>query len=156
MRGWTATVRHGLTRIRRKKMKTIEESCLEIIQGKNAPITSSHFGQRKAFYRQRIQESRRARKETVDIEILLTYRNGNRKMVLSIRITSKSAKRRSKWKQFIQFRWASTKVIPIEKTQVDDISTMSQGFIRSCMRRTNRHHLVIIIIDEITFLNFLG
>ena len=127
---------------KKKKMKTIEESCLEIIQGKNAPINSSHFDQRKAFYGQRIQESRRARKETVDIEILLTSRNGDRKIVLSIRITSESAKRRSKWKQFIQFRRASSKVIPIEKTQVDDISTMSQALIRSSMCRTNRHNLV--------------
>ena len=35
------------------------------------------IGQRKAFYRQRIPEFSRARKETVDIDILVTSRNGN-------------------------------------------------------------------------------
>ena len=33
----------------------------------------------KAFYRQRIPEFSRARKETVDIDILVTSRNGDRK-----------------------------------------------------------------------------
>ena len=37
-------------------------------------------GQRKAFYRQRIPESNCARKETVDIEILVTSRNGDKKL----------------------------------------------------------------------------
>ena len=37
------------------------------------------IGQRKAFYRQRIPESSCARKETVDIDILVTSRNGDRK-----------------------------------------------------------------------------
>ena len=37
------------------------------------------IGERKAFYRQRIQESSCARKETVDIDILVTSRNGDRK-----------------------------------------------------------------------------
>ena len=43
------------------------------------------IGQRKAFYRQRIPESGCARKETVDIDILVTYRNGDRKSMQSIR-----------------------------------------------------------------------
>ena len=34
------------------------------------------IGQRKAFYRQRIPEFRCARKETVNIDILVTSRNG--------------------------------------------------------------------------------
>ena len=41
-------------------------------------------GQRKAFYRQRIPESSCARKETVDIDILVTSRNGDRKIMQSI------------------------------------------------------------------------
>ena len=45
--------------------------------------------QRKAFYRQRILESSCARKETVDIDILVTFRNGDRKIMQSIRITSR-------------------------------------------------------------------
>ena len=36
------------------------------------------IGQRKAFYRQRIPEFSCARKETVDIDILATSRNGDR------------------------------------------------------------------------------
>ena len=42
------------------------------------------IGLRKAFYRQRIPEFSHARKETVDIDILVTYRNGNKKIMQSI------------------------------------------------------------------------
>ena len=48
----------------------------------------SIIGQRKAFHRQRIPESSCARKETVDIDILPTFRNGEREIMHSIRITS--------------------------------------------------------------------
>ena len=51
-------------------------------------------GQRKAFYRQRISELSSARKETVDIDILVTSRNGDRKIMQSIRITSRSPLRK--------------------------------------------------------------
>ena len=44
------------------------------------------IGQRKAFYRQRIPEFSCARKETVDIDIHVTSRNGDRKIMQSIRI----------------------------------------------------------------------
>ena len=37
------------------------------------------IGQGRAFYRQSIPEFIRARKETVDIEILVTSRNGDKK-----------------------------------------------------------------------------
>ena len=47
------------------------------------------IGQSKAFYRQIIPEFICARKETVDIDILLTSRNGDRKVMKSIRITSR-------------------------------------------------------------------
>ena len=46
-------------------------------------------GQRKAFYRQRIPEPSCARKETVDIDILVTFRNGDRKIMQYIRIISR-------------------------------------------------------------------
>ena len=42
------------------------------------------IGQRKAFYRQRIPEFSHARKEIVDIDILVTYRNGDKKIMQSI------------------------------------------------------------------------
>ena len=75
------------------------------------------IGQRKAFYRQRIPEFRCARKETVDIDILVTSRNGDRKIMQSIRITSRPPSRKRNWNQLSQFRRTSTKVIPIEKTE---------------------------------------
>ena len=61
------------------------------------------IGQRKAFHRQRIPESSYARKETVDIDILVTSRNGDRKIMQSIRITSRPPSRKGKWNQLSQF-----------------------------------------------------
>ena len=43
-------------------------------------------------------------KKTVDIDILVTSRNGERKIMQSIRITSRSTSRIRKWNQFTQFR----------------------------------------------------
>ena len=78
--------------------------------------------QRKGFYRQKIiPESSCARKKTIDIETLVTSRNGGRKIMQSIRIRSRPHSRIRKWNQFRQFSWTPTKVIPIEKT-----STMRQ------------------------------
>ena len=55
------------------------------------------IGQKKAFYRQRIPESSCERKKTVDIEILGTSRNGDGKIMQSIRITSTPTTRKRKW-----------------------------------------------------------
>ena len=74
------------------------------------------IGQRKVFHRQRIPESSCARKETVDIDILVTSRNGDRKIMQSIRIRSRPPSRKRKWNQLSQFQRISTKVIPIKKT----------------------------------------
>ena len=60
-------------------------------------------GQRKAFYRQRIPESSCAKKETVDIDILVTSRNGDRRIMQSIRIMSRPPLRKRTWKQLSQF-----------------------------------------------------
>ena len=46
--------------------------------------------QRKVFCRQRIPESSFARKEILDIDIVITSRNGDRKIMQSMRITSRS------------------------------------------------------------------
>ena len=46
------------------------------------------MGQRKAFYRQRFLESSCMRKETVDIDTLVTSRNCFRKITQPIRITN--------------------------------------------------------------------
>ena len=61
------------------------------------------IGQRKAFYRYRILEAENsscASKETVEIDILVTSMNGDRKIKQSIRITCRSPPRIRKWSQF--------------------------------------------------------
>ena len=62
------------------------------------------MGQGKAFYRQRIPESSSARKVTVDIDVLVTIRNGDRKIMQSIRIMSRPPSRIRKWNHLSQFR----------------------------------------------------
>ena len=62
------------------------------------------IGQRKAFYGLRISEPSCASKETVDIDILVTSRNGDRKIIQSVRIMSRPFSRIRKWNQFSQFR----------------------------------------------------
>ena len=57
------------------------------------------IGQRKAFYRQKISEFSHARKETVDNDILVTSRNGDRKIMQFIRITSRPSSTKRKWNQ---------------------------------------------------------
>ena len=52
--------------------------------------------QRRAFLRQRIPESSCAKKETVDIDILVTSRNGDWKIMQFIRIMSRSTSRKRK------------------------------------------------------------
>ena len=54
------------------------------------------IGQRKAFQRQRIPEPSCVRKETVDINIFVTSGNGDRKIMRSIRITSRPIWRKRK------------------------------------------------------------
>ena len=61
------------------------------------------IGQRKALYRQRIPAFSCARKETVDIDILVTSRNGDRKIIQSIKITSRPPLRKRKCNQLSQF-----------------------------------------------------
>ena len=59
--------------------------------------------QRKAFYRHTIPEFSCARKVTGDIDILVTSRNGGRRIMQSIRIMSRTPSRKRKWNQFSQF-----------------------------------------------------
>ena len=66
-------------------------------------------GQRKEFYRQTIPEPCCKRKETIAIDILVTSRNSDKKIMQSIRITSRPPLRMKKWNQLSQFRWTSTK-----------------------------------------------
>ena len=62
------------------------------------------IGQKKTFYRQRMPEFSCARKKTVDIDNLVTSRDGDRKIMQSIRITNRPSLRIRKWNQFSQFR----------------------------------------------------
>ena len=57
---------------------------------------SKKVGQRKVFYRQRIPELSCVRKEIVDINIPVTSRNGDRKIMQSIRIMSRLPVRKRK------------------------------------------------------------
>ena len=67
-------------------------------------MTKLAFPQRKAFYRKRITEASCSRKETVDIYILLTSRNGDRKIMHTTRITNRPSLRKKKWNPLSQFR----------------------------------------------------
>ena len=58
--------------------------------------TTKIIGQRKAFYRQRIPGSSCAKKETIDIDVLVTSGIGDRKIMQSIRITSRPVSRMRK------------------------------------------------------------
>ena len=57
----------------------------------------------KAFYRQINLESSCVKKETVDIDILITSRNGDWKILQSIRITRWAPSRIRKWNQLLKF-----------------------------------------------------
>ena len=71
----------------------------------NSRLKATKFiGQRKVFYRQRIPESSCARKEAVDTDILVTSRNGERKIMQYIRITSRPTSRIKKLNQLSQLR----------------------------------------------------
>ena len=67
----------------------------------------------------------------------VTSRNGDRKIMQSIRITSRPPLWISKRHQLSLFRLTSTKVIPIEKNSASYVSAMSQGFKRGRKWRTN-------------------
>ena len=83
----------------------------------NSRLTATKIiGQKKAFYRQKTPDSSCVRKNTVDIDILITSGNVDRKTIQSIKVTSRPPSTMRKWNQLNQFRRASTKVIPIEKT----------------------------------------
>ena len=95
------------------------------------------IGQRKAFYR---QNSSCARKETVDIDILVTSRKGDRKIMQYIRIPDRLPLRIGEWNQFNKFWRIFTKVIPIKTTSAGFISTMSR-----CLKRSSKWRSCILV-----------
>ena len=93
MKGWTATTRHEV--ITKEAQKTLQdtENLFRKISVNSGLKATKIIRQRKAFYRQRIPESSHARKETVDIDILVTSRNGEWKIMQSIRIMTSLKKK---------------------------------------------------------------
>ena len=84
IQGRTASTRHGVTRKRNiKRLQHTENLFRKNLQLKMSVnsrlIVTKIIGQRKAFCIQRIPGSNCARKETVDTDILVTSRNGDRK-----------------------------------------------------------------------------
>ena len=59
---------------------------------------------RETLYREIIPECSWTMKDTVGIDVLVTSRNGHRKIMQSIRITSRPPSRTSKWNHLNQFR----------------------------------------------------
>ena len=55
---------------------------------------TTSIGQTKAFYRQKVPESSCARKKSVDIDILVTSRDCNRKIMQSTRRASRSTSKK--------------------------------------------------------------
>ena len=74
------------------------------------------IGQGKAFYRQTIPEFSCAKKETVDIDILVTSRNGDGKTTELIRITSQLTSRKKEVEPVKPVPKNIYQIIPIEKT----------------------------------------
>ena len=99
-------MRHGVTRKEAEKRlqdtKNLFRKNLQLKDVNSELKVTKIIGQRKAFYRQRIPEFSYAQKETVDIDILVTSRNGDRKIMQSIRIMSRPPSRKRKWNQLSQ------------------------------------------------------
>ena len=87
-----------------QKDHSIQDICLEKTYSKKMYLNSrlkatQIIRRRKAFYRQRILEPSCVRRETIDIDIPVASRNGDRKIMQSIRITSRPPSRKRKWNQ---------------------------------------------------------
>ena len=110
MQGSTATTKHEVARKRStKRLKYTGNLFRKNLQLTDISVNSrlkatKVIGQRKAFYRyrKRIPEPSCVRKETVDIDILVISRNGDQKIMQSIRITSRPPLKIRKWNQFSQ------------------------------------------------------
>ena len=86
MQSWTGTKRHGVTRKKKKDEKHIKKLFRENSRIKDVYINLSLYliqiqGERKSFCRQNIPECSCTSKETIGIDILITTRNGCRKIV---------------------------------------------------------------------------
>ena len=144
MQGWTANTTYGVAR--KRSTKRLKHTCLAV----NSKLKAIRIiGQVKAFYRQRTPEFRCMRKETVDIDIFIISKNGDRKIICSIRITSRPPSRIRKWHQLSLFRWTSSKIIPIEKTYASYISKMTRGFKRGSKWK-DQHYYISVFVAYVT------
>ena len=84
------------------------------------------------------------------IYFLVTSRNGDRKNMQSIRITSRPLSEIRKWNQLSKFRWASTRKIPIEKTQPGYLSITSQWF-QSGKQRKDQQSCIFVFVALLIF-----
>ena len=64
---------------------------------------------------------------TVDIDIIVASRNGDRKIMPSIRIMNRPPSRIRKWNQLSEFRRTSTKLIPIETPKLAAFRRWAKG-----------------------------
>ena len=71
------------------------------------------------------------RKETVNIDILITSRTDEKKTMQNTRIVIGPATRVRKWNQFRQLRWTSTKTIPIKKLILATLWWWDKGYIEA-------------------------
>ena len=121
MQGWTASIRHEVTRkICTKRLKhtgNLFRKNLQLKMSVNSRLTAIQIiSQKKAFCRQKISRSSCARKGTVDIDILIKSRKSDKKIMHSIRIMRRPSLRITKCNKFSRFKWTSTKIIPIKES----------------------------------------
>ena len=79
MQGWTAIQGMELQEKEVNKVWRIQKICLESVNSKLK--ATKIIRQRRALYWQKIPESSSARRETVDIDIRITSRNGDRQIM---------------------------------------------------------------------------
>ena len=102
MQGSTATTRHGVTRKRStKRLKYTGNLFRKNLILYLRPLRS--YVKEKNSIGRKFQSLAVRGKKTIDIETLVTSRNGGRKTMQSIRIRSRPHSRIRKWNQFRQF-----------------------------------------------------
>ena len=99
MQGSTATTRHGVTRKRStKRLKYTGNLFRKNLILYLRPLRS--YVKEKNSIGRKFQSLAVRGKKTIDIETLVTSRNGGRKIMQSIRIRSRPPSRIRKWNQF--------------------------------------------------------
>ena len=117
MQGWTATMRYWLQKKQKtikayqksvKKKPTVKRYVLNLDWRPFRSYVKGNLSLCKEF------RSSCVKKGTVDIDIFVTSRKSDRKIMQSIRIMSRPPSRIRKWNQLSQFRSTPAKVMPME------------------------------------------